>query len=69
MWRKRWWGYEHVGSDGSGSVSYHYTIGRSGIYNGCQNNWWRTVGYHLARDFDLRNYTGETQNYDEINEC
>jgi hypothetical protein len=66
VWRKRWWGYQHVGQDGSGHTSNWYRIGRSGTYRGCQNNTWRTVGYHVVRDIDLQYYSLETQNYQTI---
>jgi hypothetical protein len=66
VWRKRWWGYQHVGQDGSGYRAYWYRIGRSGTYRGCQNNSWRTVGYHVVRDIDLQYYSLETQNYQTI---
>jgi hypothetical protein len=67
VWRKRWWGYEHVGTDGFGSTTWWYSIGRSGVYAGCQTNRWRTVGYHKAKDVDAQWYSLETQNYVDIN--
>jgi hypothetical protein len=66
VWRKRWWGYEHVGTDGSGHYYNWYRIGRSGVFAGCQNNRWRTVGYHKVKDIDLQWYSLETQAYRDI---
>lgn len=66
VWRKRWWGYQHVGTDGDGSTTWWYKIGRSGVYAGCENNRWRTVGYHVAKDVDGEYYSMETQNYNDI---
>ena len=66
VWRKRWWGYEHVGTDGFGSTTWWYSIGRSGTYAGCQTNRWRTVGYHKVKDVDAQWYSLETQSYNDI---
>ena len=66
VWRRRWWGYEHVGQDGVGRTTGWYRISRSGTYRGCQNNRWRTVGYHLVRDINFQYYSLETQRYRDI---
>lgn len=64
IWRRRWWGYQKMGERGYGKkTNYSYYIGRSGHWDGCETNRWRTVGRHHVIDIDGEHYSLETQHY------
>ena len=67
LWRKRWWGYEKVGSKGNNS-RYTNLIKASGLFNGCQNNWWRTEGEHWSYEAS-GTYYRHTMRYNEVTRC
>lgn len=69
VWASRWWGYQDMGSHGTGSETYASSIGRSGIFNGCEINGWRTVGEHQVVDADQQVYTTETMRYADVTYC
>lgn len=69
VWRSRWWGYERKGVTGH---NYQYNgsfQGVSGIWQCCENNTWRTVGWHHVTDGDGVDYYAETMKYADINSC
>jgi hypothetical protein len=66
VWRKRWWGYEKVGTPGFNSETNWYYRGASGIYRPCEVNRWRTVGQHAVRDVDGEWYSLETIKYADV---
>lgn len=69
VWRKRWWGYEQMGEAGLGTETWYSRINRSGHWDGCQNNSWRTVGNHHVLDRDGVHYYAETMRYADVTNC
>jgi hypothetical protein len=69
VWRKRWWGYQQMGTAGSGRAIWSSGIGRSGHWDGCQNNTWRTVGHHHVIDRDGLHYYAEAWKYADVTNC
>jgi hypothetical protein len=66
VWRRRWWGYQHVGTDGFNSTTWWYYQGASGVYSPCEVNRWRTVGNHVVEDIDSEWYSVETMQYADV---
>lgn len=66
VWRKRWWGYEKVGTAGFNSEANWNYQGASGIHCPCEVNRWRTVGRHAVRDVDGEWYSLETIKYADV---
>jgi hypothetical protein len=42
LWRHRWWGYEKVGKPGNNTNEDTKHTGASGVFDGCEENDWRT---------------------------
>lgn len=63
VWKKRWYGYQHVGVDGYSVNRNDSYEANSGRYSPCENNTWRTVGQHHVYDHDRRDYLAETMRY------
>jgi hypothetical protein len=63
VWRKRWWGYQHVGRDGYAVNRNDSYEANSARYSPCEENTWRTVGQHHIFDHDRRDYFAETMKY------
>jgi hypothetical protein len=68
VWRKRWWGYQKMGATGKDHAYGASKIGRSGRWNDCEVNSWRTVGYGWSIE-DGEKYDAETMNYKNIRSC
>lgn len=63
VWKKRWWGYQHVGRDGYAFNRNDSYEANSARYSPCEANTWRTVGQHHVFDHDRRDYFSETMKY------
>lgn len=68
VWRKRWWGYQQMGEAGYGNGSWINYIGRSGHWDGCENNTWRTVGNGHSKEGG-KDYYAEVMKYAAVNNC
>jgi len=68
LWRKRWWGYEKVGTKGDNTNYNTWQVKASGIFYGCQNNWWRTEGEHWSWEGGTT-YYAHTMKYAEVTTC
>lgn len=68
LWRKRWWGYEKVGTKGDNTNYNTWQVKASGIFYGCQNNWWRTEGEHWSWEGG-KTYYAHTMKYAEVTTC
>lgn len=68
VWRDRWWGYQQMGEAPEATTTTARRIGRSGRWNGCDNNTWRTVGNHYSIEYGTK-YSTETMQYKEIARC
>lgn len=66
VWKRRWYGYQHVGRDGYAVNRNDRYEGNSGRYSPCETNSWRTVGQHHVYDHDRRDYFAETMRYADV---
>lgn len=65
LWRKRWWGYEKVGTKGDNTNFSSAHVKASGNYSTCQRNRWRTEGEHWSVEGG-RTYYAHTMNYNDV---
>lgn len=65
LWRKRWWGYEKVGSKGDNTNYSTWQVKASGNYSTCESNRWRTEGEHWSTE-NGRTYYAHTMNYNDV---
>lgn len=68
VWQKRWWGWQQMGEPGTGTLSFVNHVQRSGHYDGCINNDWRTVGNHYSIELGDK-YSAETMNWHDDLQC
>jgi hypothetical protein len=72
LWRKRWWGYEKVGTKGDNTDPPPGTSARqvkaSGVFYGCENNTWRLTSDHWSVE-NGKTYTASTIRYASVTTC
>jgi hypothetical protein len=69
VWRKAWWGgYQQKGAAGEGTVSNLRKVGRSGVWSGCEDNRWRTVGNGYSIEGGKK-YSAEHIKYADVTNC
>jgi hypothetical protein len=64
LWRKRWWGYEKVGTKGDNTNCCDVRqVKASGTFYPCQNNTWRLTADHWSVEYNGKTYTASTIRY------
>lgn len=65
LWRKRWWGYQKVGTKGDNTNYLAYQVKASGYYGACEENRWRLEGEHWSWE-SSGIYYGHTWAYNDV---
>jgi hypothetical protein len=68
LWRKRWWGYQSVGSIGDNTNATAIQVKASSVYGACENNKWRTEGEHWSTEA-TGTYYAHTLQYADVDKC